>query len=140
MSLYAMKANFRTIRNQVSQPPSAGNVADMSDLQAQNCMTLQQWTRFLRSVSVNIRKQNCHCNNLVNMLLSSFFRNFWLLVPVSRWWQIPILSCLRTPMNTGEYHALKQRTSYTYFHLSSKSNPAMGRNEDILMSGSEVKG
>jgi len=47
-----MKANFRTIRTQVSQPASAGNVADMSELQAQNCMTLQQWTRLLCSISV----------------------------------------------------------------------------------------
>jgi len=30
-----MKANFRTIRTQVLQPASAGNVADMSELQAQ---------------------------------------------------------------------------------------------------------
>ena len=37
-----MKANFRNIRTQVSQPASAGNVADMSELQAQNCMTPQQ--------------------------------------------------------------------------------------------------
>jgi len=47
-----MKATFRTIRTQVSQPASAGNVADMSELQAQNCLTLQQWTRLLRSVCV----------------------------------------------------------------------------------------
>jgi len=47
-----MKVNFRTIRTQVSQPASAGNVADMSELQAQNCMTSQQWTRLLCSVSV----------------------------------------------------------------------------------------
>jgi len=47
-----MKANFRTIRTQVSQLASAGNVADMSELQAQNCMTPQQWTRLLRSVNV----------------------------------------------------------------------------------------
>jgi len=46
-----MKANFRTIRTQVSQPASAGNVADMSELQAQNCMTPQEWIRLLRSVS-----------------------------------------------------------------------------------------
>jgi len=46
-----MKANFRTIRTHVSQPASAGNVTDMSELQAQNCMTPQQWTRLLRSLS-----------------------------------------------------------------------------------------
>jgi len=33
-----MKANFRTIRTQVSQTASAGNAADMSEQQAQNCM------------------------------------------------------------------------------------------------------
>jgi len=47
-----MKVNFRNIRTQVSQPPSAGNVADMSEQQAQNCMTPQQWTRLLCSESV----------------------------------------------------------------------------------------
>jgi len=30
-----MKANFRNIRTQVSQPASAGNAADMCELQAQ---------------------------------------------------------------------------------------------------------
>jgi len=35
---------------------------------------------------------------------------------------------------------LKQRTSSTYFHSSSKTNPAVERNEDILTSGSEVIG
>ena len=47
-----MKANFRTIRTQVSQHACAGNVADMSELQVQNCMTPQQWTRLLRGVNV----------------------------------------------------------------------------------------
>ena len=51
-----MKANFRTIRTQVSQPASAGNVADMSELQAQNCMIPKQWTRLLRSVVCHIWK------------------------------------------------------------------------------------
>ena len=44
---------------------------------------------------------------------------------------------LRTPMNTGECQTLKHRTSYTYFHLSN-SNPAVGGNEDMLTSGSEL--
>jgi len=43
-------------------------------------------------------------------------------------------------MITGECQTLKQRASYTYFHLSSNSIPAVGRNEDILASGSEVNG
>jgi len=47
-----MKANFRTTRSQVSQPATAGNVVDMSELQAQNCMTPQQWTLLLCSLSV----------------------------------------------------------------------------------------
>jgi len=47
-----MKAIFRTIRTQVLQPASAGNVPDMSELQAQYCMTPQQWTRLLCSVSI----------------------------------------------------------------------------------------
>ena len=47
-----MKVNIRNFRTQVSQPASAGNVADIIELQAQNCMTPQQWTRLFRSVSV----------------------------------------------------------------------------------------
>jgi len=47
-----MKASFRNIRTQVSHPASAGNVPDTRELQAQICMTPQQWTRLLRSVSV----------------------------------------------------------------------------------------
>ena len=47
-----MKANFRTIRTQVSQPTSAGSVADMSELQAQKCVIPQQWIRVLGSVNV----------------------------------------------------------------------------------------
>jgi len=43
-------------------------------------------------------------------------------------------------MNTGECQTLKQCTSYTYFHLPSNSNPTVGRNEDMLTSGSEVNG
>jgi len=52
MLLLRNEGHFRTIRTQVSQPASVGNVADMSELQAQNRMTTQQWTRLLRSVSV----------------------------------------------------------------------------------------
>ena len=47
-----MNANFRTYRTQVSLPASANNVADMCELQAQNCMIQEQWTLLLRSVSV----------------------------------------------------------------------------------------
>jgi len=43
-------------------------------------------------------------------------------------------------MNTGECQTQKQRTSYTYIHLASNNNPAVGRNEDIITSGSEVNG
>jgi len=37
-----MKAIFRTIRTQVSQHASAGNVEDMSELQAQKLQALAQ--------------------------------------------------------------------------------------------------
>jgi len=36
MLLLRNEDHFRTIRTQVSQPASGGNVADMSELQAQN--------------------------------------------------------------------------------------------------------
>jgi len=41
-------------------------------------------------------------------------------------------------MKTGECQTLKQHTIYTYFHLSSNSNPAVGKNEGILTSDSEL--
>jgi len=72
-----MKANFRTIRTQVSQPVSAGNVADMSELQAQNCMTPQQWTRLLCSVSViPENKTVIERIKLIKLLTSGFLQIF----------------------------------------------------------------
>jgi len=56
---YAMKANFRTIHTQVSQPASAGNVVDMSELQAQNCMTPQQ---ICMTTTVNPVLVQCECH------------------------------------------------------------------------------
>jgi len=136
MLLLRNEGHFRTIRIQVSQPASGGNVTDMSELQAQNWMTPQQWTRLLCSVSVISENKTV----IARIKSIKLLRNFWFLVPISRWWQIPILSPQRTPMNTGECQTLKQRISYIYFHSSSNSNPAVGRNEDILTSGSEVNG
>ena len=52
MLLLCNEGHFRTIRTQVSQPASGGNVTDMSELQAQNWMTPHQWTGLLCSVSV----------------------------------------------------------------------------------------
>jgi len=49
---YAVKTNNRTIRSHVSQPASAGKVADMSELQAHHCMTPEQWTWLLCCVNV----------------------------------------------------------------------------------------
>jgi len=40
---YGIKPNRRTSRSQVSQPASAGEEADMSELQAYHCMTPKQW-------------------------------------------------------------------------------------------------
>jgi len=50
---------------QISQPASAGQVADMSELQADRCMTPKLWTCLLCSVSV-ILAVNCHCKNWIN--------------------------------------------------------------------------
>jgi len=46
------KTNNRTIRPQVSQPASAGKLADMSEVQAHHCMTLEQSTWLLCSMSI----------------------------------------------------------------------------------------
>jgi len=42
MLFYAITANSRTNRSQVSQPASAGKGADMSELQVHHCMTPEQ--------------------------------------------------------------------------------------------------
>jgi len=51
---YAIKANFKTILPQVSQPASAGNAADLVNckLISHHCMMPEQWLRLLCSVSV----------------------------------------------------------------------------------------
>ena len=51
---YVIKANFKTILLQVSQPASAGNVADLVNckLISHHCMMPKQWIRILCSVSV----------------------------------------------------------------------------------------
>jgi len=49
---YVIKTNCRTIRSQVVQPASAGGGANMSELRAHHCMTPEQWTWLLCSVSV----------------------------------------------------------------------------------------
>jgi len=72
-----MKANFRTIRTQVSRPASAGSVPDMSELQAQNCMTPQQWTRLLRSVNVISENKTVIARiKSIKMLTSGFLEIF----------------------------------------------------------------
>ena len=47
-----IKTNRRIIRSQVWQPVSAGKREVMSELQARHCMTPEQWTCLLCSVSV----------------------------------------------------------------------------------------
>jgi len=41
---YAKKTNDRIIRSDISQPASAGERADMSELQAHHCIASEQWT------------------------------------------------------------------------------------------------
>jgi len=83
---YAVKTNSRTIRSQVSQPASAGKGADMSELQAHHCITPEQWTWLLCSVSVIYRNINCRCRHYINqselccwLLVSSIIwsADFW---------------------------------------------------------------
>jgi len=72
-----MKANFRATRTQVSQPAFSGNVADMNELQAQNCMTPQQQTRLLRSVSVMLGNKTVIARlKAIKLLTSSFLGIF----------------------------------------------------------------
>jgi len=75
-----IKTNGKTIRSQVWQPVSAGKGADMSELQAHHCMTSEQWTWLLCSVSVvPANKLSLHeINQLIGieLLTSSFIENF----------------------------------------------------------------
>jgi len=48
---YAIKPSSGTFRLQVSEPASAGKGVDMSEIQALHCMTPEQWTWILCSVS-----------------------------------------------------------------------------------------
>jgi len=52
----ATKISSRAIYSKVLQPASAGKGADMSELQAHHCMTSEQWTWLLCSVSVILAK------------------------------------------------------------------------------------
>jgi len=58
---YAIKSNDRTIRSQALQPASAGEVANMSKLQAHHFMIPEQRTYLLCSVSY--RQLYCYCKN-----------------------------------------------------------------------------
>jgi len=77
---YTVKTNSITILSQVRQPASAGKGAYMSELQAQYCMTPEQWTWFLCSVSVTpINKLSLQeINQLVGieLLMWNFLENF----------------------------------------------------------------
>ena len=74
---YAVKVNFRAIGTQVSQPAFAGNLADMSELQARNCVTPQQRTRLLRSGSVISENKTVIARiNSIKLLTSGFLENF----------------------------------------------------------------
>jgi len=73
MLLLRNEVQFRTICTQVSQPASAGSGADMSELQAQNCMTPQHWTRLLRSVSVISENKTVFARIKSIKLLTSVF-------------------------------------------------------------------
>jgi len=69
LELFAAK--FRNL------PASAGNVADMSELQAQNCMTPQQWTRLLRSVNVISENKTVITRiKSIKLLISGFLEIF----------------------------------------------------------------
>jgi len=72
-----VKVNFRAIGTQVSQPAFAGNLADMSELQARNCVTPQQRTRLLRSGSVISENKTVIARiNSIKLLTSGFLENF----------------------------------------------------------------
>ena len=63
---------------------------------------------------------------------SRFSRKFWFLVPISRWWQMPILPLpLRTPMNRGDANHWKSAPAIatsTYHQIVIRQ---LEENEDI---------
>jgi len=98
-----MKANFRTIRTQVSQSASAGNVADMSELQAQNCMTPQERIRLLRSVSAIWENKTAIARiKSIKLLPSGVLENFG----SSPNFQVVANSHFVSPTNTHEHRRM----------------------------------
>ena len=77
---YAVKTNNRTIRSHVSQPASAGKVADMSELQAHHCMTPEQWTWLLCCVNVipanELSLQELHQLTGIKLLTFGFLKMY----------------------------------------------------------------
>jgi len=77
MLLLRNEGQFRTLRTHVSQPSFSGNVADISELQALNCMAPQQRTRLLRSVSVISENKTAIARiKSIKLLTSSFLEMF----------------------------------------------------------------
>ena len=77
MLLLRNEGHFITIRTQVSQPASGGNVTDTSELQAQNWMTSQQWIRLLCSVSVISENKTVIARiKSIKLLTSGFLETF----------------------------------------------------------------
>jgi len=76
---YTTKTNSEATRSQVWQSSPAGKGADMSELQAHHCMTPEQWTWLLRSVSVvpanKLPLQEMNELIGIELLTSSFLEN-----------------------------------------------------------------
>jgi len=106
---YAIKTNSRKIRSRLSQPASADKGGDMSELKVHHCMTPEQWTWLLCSVSfIPAKKLSLQDSNQligIKMPISGFSRNRCFIIPISRW-GANAPRALRTPMRslTVLYH------------------------------------
>jgi len=110
------EGHFITTRTQISQPASAGNVADTSELQAQNRMTPQHWTQLLRSVSV-ISKTTLSLQALSQ--LSCWRKVFWKFLVLSHNFQVVANSQFIPPTDAHEYRGMPITETAHQLHLLS---------------------
>ena len=85
---HALKANFKTILAQVSQPASAGNVADLVNckLISHHCVMPEQWIRLLCSVSVILANETVTARiKSIKLLTFGVLEIFGSWDPISRW-------------------------------------------------------
>ena len=104
------------MHTQVSQPASGGNVTDISELQAQNWMTPQQWNQLLCSVSVISENKTAIARIKSIKLLTSGFLEILVLSPN---FQVVANSHFVPPANTHEHRGMPNTETAPQLYLLS---------------------